>query len=156
MKFTDIEYQNSIIKEINENINNLIPENSRKRKLKKMYDEVQVLKKQVRDVPSKSLGFSYVEIDFVGEYELKLPEYGIEEFDRKLKGGMYFKVVGGTKTYMDLRTSSMPTEFIIRLHYTTLKEFKKQSGKGLLIYRRGREKSYGPDQTISYSIRKKK
>ena len=35
MKFTDIEYQNSIIKEINENINNLIPENSRKRKLKK-------------------------------------------------------------------------------------------------------------------------
>ena len=156
MKFTDIEYQNSIIKEINENINNLIPETSRKKKLKKMYDEVQVLKKQVRSVSSKSLGFSYIEIDFSGEYELKLPDYGIEEFDRKLKNDMYFRVVGGTGSYMDLRTSSMPKEFIIRLYYNTLKEFKKQNGKGLLIYKRGREKSYGPDQTIAYTIRKKK
>ena len=122
MKFTDLNYHNKIIKTLNDDIIKLLPEDSRKRKLKKMYDEVQVLKKQVRGVPSKSLGFSYVEIDFIGEYELKLPEYGIEEFDRKLKGGMYFKVVGGTNTYMDLRTSSMPKEFIIRLHYTTLKD----------------------------------
>jgi len=155
MKSNDkIEYYNKLIKEINNNITLLLKESpSQSKQLRKMYDEVQELKRSLR---KNSLGFSYIEIDFDGEFELQLPKYGIENFDRKLKGLMYFKVVNSNNNYMDLRTSSMPKTFVIRLYYSTLKDFKKQREKGLLIYRRGREKLIGPEESINYSIRKKK
>jgi len=47
----------------------------------------------------------------MGNLNLQLPKYGIENFDRKLKGLMYFKVVNSNNNYMDLRTSSMPKTF---------------------------------------------
>ena len=63
----------------------------------------------------KTLGFKKVTIRFDGTYQLKLPKYGIEEFDRVLKGDMYFSVVGGNESYLELRTSSMPVSFRIIL-----------------------------------------
>jgi len=71
MKSNDkIEYYNKLIKEINNNITLLLKESpSQSKQLRKMYDEVQELKRSLR---KNSLGFSYIEIDFDGEFEFTI------------------------------------------------------------------------------------
>ena len=91
----------------------------------------------------------------MGEYELTLPKYGVESFDRTLKGEMYFKVIGGNSEYMDIKTSSFPDTFKIRLTYDTLEEYKKQRGDAFLIYQRGTQYLEGEETKINFTILKK-
>jgi len=98
--------------------------------------------------------YTYIEINFNREYELSLPKYGLETFDRKLKGLMYFNILGGNDHYMDLQTNSFPETFRIRLYYKTLDTLTQQTSKAFLIYERGRENLKGEEEKIEFKIRK--
>ena len=98
--------------------------------------------------------YTYIEINFNREYELSLPKYGLETFDRKLKGLMYFNILGGNDHYMDLQTNSFPETFRIRLYYKTLDTLTQQKSKAFLIYERGRENLKGEEEKIEFKIRK--
>jgi hypothetical protein len=76
----------------------------------------------------------------------------METFDRKLKGEMYFTILGGNNDFMDIATTSFPKTFRIRLYYKTLELFKTQSGKSFLLYERGREKLEGEKTKIDFKI----
>jgi hypothetical protein len=99
-----------------------------------------------------SLGFSKIRIRFDEEYELKLPKYGIETFNRTLKDEMYFSVIGGSDEFMDIKTKSFPDTFRIRLTYQTLESYKRQIGDAYLIYNRGTEKLEGEEIKVKYKI----
>ena len=151
-----IKYHHKLIDEINETISNILEQTDEEKKA-----DIESIRKDIlyiRDRLSQknsSLGFSKIRIRFDGEYNLALPRYGVETFDRNLKGEMYFSVVGGNDDYMDLRTRSMPDTFKIRLHYKTLKEYENQRGYGYLIYQRGREALEGQDTKMVFKIIKK-
>ncbi len=103
----------------------------------------------------KSFDFQKIIIRFLGDYELTLPKYGIESFDRNLKGEMYFTVIGGNNQYMDIKTNSFPDTFKIRLYYDTLVEYKNQTGDAFLIYERGTQYLKGEETKINFTIIKK-
>ena len=88
------------------------------------------------------------------EYELSLPKYGVEVFDRKLKGLMYFNILGGNNHYIDIQTNSFPETFRIRLRYKTLDTISNQTGKAFLLYKRGSEKLKGKEENIEFKIKK--
>ena len=151
-----LKYHHKLVNELNDSITSLLEQSDEEKK-----KDVESIRQDINDLrnlintDNNSLGFKKIRIRFEEEYELKLPKYGIESFDRKLKGEMYFKVVGGSKTFMDLQTSSMPYTFKIRLTYKTLDEYKNQRGNAFLIYKRGREKLVGEEIKIDYKIIKK-
>lgn len=76
-------------------------------------------------------------------------------FDRTLKGEMYFSVLGGTKDYIDIKTSSFPNSFKIRLEYETLRELVWQNGYGKLIYESGSQFLVADENKIYFKIIKK-
>ncbi|MCF7867044.1 hypothetical protein K9M18_06455 [Candidatus Woesearchaeota archaeon] len=153
-----IENFTTIIEDVNDIISTLLEQSDaeKKKDVKSIRKEISDLKKLIRNKDSESsFDFSRIRLRFDGEYELQLPKYGVETFNRKLKGEMYFTVLGGTDEYMDIKTTSFPNTFRIRLTYKTLEELKNQTGKAFLIYRRGREKLKGEETNVTYKILKK-
>jgi hypothetical protein len=145
--------------EIVEDINTIISilleqsDSEKKKDVEDIRKEISDLRKLLQSKDSgQSLGFSKIRIRFDGEYELKLPKYGLETFNRNLKGEMYFSVLGGTDEYMDIKTSSFPDTFRIRLFYTTLDVYKNQVGDAYLIYSRGTERLEGDETKVKYKI----
>ena len=152
-----INHHNKIIQDINKTIYNLVEQSDEERR-----SDVSSIRSDILDLrdllyanDKTDIGFSKIRIRFFGEYELKLPKYGIESFDRTLKGEMYFSVLGGGNDYIDIKTSSFPNTFKIRLHYNTLDELKNQKGEAYLIYRRGTQYMEGDDTKIQFKIIKK-
>lgn len=147
-----INQYNGIIGDINTQIRNILNED--------IGDDILELRREIKklqnrfDIPNKI--FKYVEIEFKEKYELDLPKYGIESFNRNLVGRMYFTVdnVNEELKYIDVRTSSFPDSFRLRIFYLYLEIGKKQSGKGQLIYKSGSKKSEGPKESIMFEIKK--
>jgi|688.fasta_scaffold125060_3 hypothetical protein len=163
----NIKKQKLIVDSINKEINFLLMEESlSQEKIKKFSGDINKIKKDVDYLNSlvnnqsrtKKGGFpyNYCEITFNETYEIELPKYGIEKFDRKLKGRMYFKVVGGdeSKKFIDLRTDSFSDKFKLRIYYQTLVLFNKQKGKAHLIYDSGSHHLKGDEETIYFEINK--
>lgn len=152
-----LDYQNNIIKEINHTIFVLTEQSDEdnKKGIQKVLSDIADLRKLINKQKSFDLDFSKIWIKFLGEYELKLPKYGLESFDRVLKDRMYFKVLGGTKNYIDIKTNSFPETFRIRLYYDTLDVYENQTKDAFLIYQRGSDYLKGDETKISYSIIKK-
>jgi hypothetical protein len=153
-----IENFTNIIEDVNNIITLLLEESDaeKKKDVKSIRKEISDLKKLIRNKGSESsFDFTKIRLRFDSEYELKLPKYGLETFNRKLKGEMYFSVLEGTDEYMDIKTTSFPDTFRIRLTYKTLEELKNQTGKAILIYKRGREKLRGEETNVTYKILKK-
>ena len=152
---------NQIVEDLNNEIDFLIEQSFSSTDDDTKKDDISSIRKDIEYLRSKlygdnnlkdTLGFRKITIRFDNEYQLKLPKYGIEEFDRVLKGDMYFSVVGGNESYLELRTSSMPPSFKIILYYETLREFKRQNGDAYLYYSRGRERLTGESESVSYKI----
>ena len=151
-----INKQHKIINEINSSISKLLEQTDEKRQ--KDVDGIRFDIDYLRSLLYSSkdgLDFNTIRIRFEGDYELKLPKYGVESFDRTLKGDMYFSVLGGNDVYMDIKTSSFPETFRIRLEYQTLREYENQYGVGYLIYNRGTQKLEGEETKIYFKILKK-
>ena len=151
-----INKQHKIINEINSSISKLLEQTDEKRQkdvdgIRSDIDYLRSLLYSSKD----GLDFNTIRIRFEGDYELKLPKYGVESFDRTLKGDMYFSVLGGNDVYMDIKTSSFPETFRIRLEYQTLREYENQYGVGYLIYNRGTQKLEGEETKIYFKILKK-
>jgi hypothetical protein len=143
------------VEDINAMISILLEQSDseKKKDVEDIRKEISDLRKLIQSKNSgQSLGFSKIRIRFDGEYELKLPKYGLETFNRNLKGEMYFSVLGGTDEYMDIKTSSFPDTFKIRLDYQTLDVYKNQVGDAYLIYNRGTEKLVGEEIKVKYKI----
>ena len=151
-----IKHQHKIVEELNKIISNLVEQSDEEKRA-----DISSIRKDIQDIRDRlgiatsTLDFTKIRIRFDGEYNLSLPRYGVETFDRNLKGEMYFSVVGGNDSYMDLRTKSMPNTFKIRIYYKTLKTFQNQIGKSNLIYQRGRESLEGEETKIIFKIIKK-
>ncbi len=153
----DIEYYNNLVKSIDRDITILL-EQTKDDKLRQdisgMRSDIDQLWRDIRGYGAgNNFNYNYIEIDFNGEYELSLPKYGVESFDRKLKGLMYFKILDGTDNYIDIQTNSFPESFRIRLYYKTLSTSKTQRNKAFLIYRKGNERLTGEKEIIEYKIR---
>ena len=146
----------STINDLNNQIKSLIGEDVNKDILD-LRDEIRQIRDSLLGGNSSSL-YSYVEIEFSDEYEVSLPKYGVENFDRKLKGRMYFSVANVNESlgYIDLRTKSFPESFILRIYYKKLELFKPQNGKAQLIYKSGTKKGDGPKESISFEFKKLK
>ena len=149
-----IEYHGSLINDINKTIEFLLEDSDSKRKqdISNIRDEINNLRELLRQSYVGNFPYNSIRIKFNDVYELKLPKYGIESFDRKLKGEMYFTILGGNDEFMDISTTSFPKTFKIRLYYKTLELFKTQSGKSFLIYERGRENLEGEKTKIDFKI----
>ena len=152
-----INHHNKIIQDINKTIYYLVEQSDEERR-----SDVSSIRSDILDLrdllyanDKTDIGFSKIRIRFFGDYELKLPKYGVESFDRTLKGDMYFSVLGGNDVYMDIKTSSFPETFRIRLEYQTLREYENQYGVGYLIYNRGTQRLEGEDTKIYFKILKK-
>ena len=152
-----INHHNKIIQDINKTIYYLVEQSDEERR-----SDVSSIRSDILDLrdllyanDKTDIGFSKIRIRFFGEYELKLPKYGIESFDRTLKGEMFFKVLGSGDGFIDIRTSSFPDSFRIRLYYNTLVEYKIQKGEGYLIYRRGTQHMEGEETKLQFKIIKK-
>ena len=152
-----INHHNKIIQDINKTIYKLVEQSDEERR-----SDVSSIRSDILDLrdllyanDKTDIGFSKIRIRFFGEYELKLPKYGIESFDRTLKGEMFFKVLGSGDGFIDIRTSSFPDSFRIRLYYNTLDEYKNQKGEGYLIYRRGTQYMEGEETKLQFKIIKK-
>jgi hypothetical protein len=153
-----INYHNKIIQDINKTIYHLVEQSDKERQ-----SDVTSIRSDIIDLRdllfkknnSTDIGFSKIRIKFFNEYELKLPKYGVESFDRTLKGEMYFNVLGSGDGFIDIRTSSFPNSFRIRLFYNTLEEYKAQKGEGYLIYRRGTQYMEGDETKLLFKIIKK-
>ena len=149
-----INQYNGIIGDINTQITNILNED--------IGNDILDLRKDIRnlqkrfDVPNKI--FKYIEIEFKEKYELDLPKYGLENFNRNLLGRMYFTVdnVNEELKYIDVRTNSFPDSFKLRIFYRYLEINKSQRGKAQLIYKSGSKKSEGPKETIMFEIKKLK
>lgn len=151
-----INKQHKIIDEINSSISKLLEQTDQKRQkdVEGIRSDIDYLRSLLYS-PKNGLDFNTIRIRFRGDYELKLPKYGVESFDRTLKGDMYFSVLGGNDVYMDIKTSSFPETFRIRLEYQTLREYENQYGVGYLIYNRGTQRLEGEDTKIYFKILKK-
>ena len=156
----NINYYNDLVKSIEQGILVLL-EQSRDSDLEKDIGSVKSDVDQLwSDIKGYGKGgdgsfdYTYIEIKFNREYELSLPKYGLETFDRKLKGLMYFNILGGNDHYMDIQTNSFPETFRIRLFYKTLDTMSNQTGKSFLIYKRGRENLKGKEENIEFRIKK--
>jgi hypothetical protein len=149
-----IEYHSNLINDINKAIEFLLEDSDSKRRqdISDIRDEIDDLRELLRQSYTGNFPYNSIRIKFNGEYELKLPKYGMETFDRKLKGEMYFTILGGNNDFMDIATTSFPKTFRIRLYYKTLELFKTQSGKSFLLYERGREKLEGEKTKIDFKI----
>lgn len=149
-----INFYNNILGDINSQIRDILNEDIAKDILD-LRKEIKNLKDRF-DVPNKI--FSYIEIEFDEKYELGLPKYGLENFNRNLLGRMYFTVdnVNEDLKYIDIRTKSFPDSFKIRIFYRYLEPNKRQRGKAQLIYKSGSKKSDGPKETIMFEIKKLK
>jgi hypothetical protein len=145
------------IKDINLTINYLFEQSDDgiKSDIDEIKDEISYLRNLFYEKQKINIDFDKITIRFLGEYELKLPKYGVESFDRTLKGEMYFKVLGGSKKYIDIKTNSFPNTFKIRLFYKTLKEYTTQTEEGYLIYERGTEFLVGEEVKMNFIIIKK-
>ena len=151
-----INKQHKIIDEINSSISKLLEQTDKKKQkdvagIRSDIDYLRTLLYSSKD----GFDFNTIRIRFEEDYELKLPKYGVESFDRTLKGDMYFSVLGGNDVYMDIKTSSFPETFRIRLEYQTLREYENQYGVGYLIYSRGTQRLEGEDTKIYFKILKK-
>jgi hypothetical protein len=149
-----IEYHSDLINELNNTIINLLEQSDPQRSedITDIRREIEDLRKLLGLSQTDNFPYKSIRIKFNSDYELKLPKYGIETFDRKLKGEMYFKILGGNDQFMDIATNSFPKTFKIRLYYKTLELFKSQNGKTFLIYERGREKLQGVETSIDFKI----
>lgn len=149
-----IEYHSNLINELNNSIINLLEQSDsqRKKDVLDLRTDIEYIRNRLSQSYSSDFPYKSIRIRFDEEYELKLPKYGLETFNRKLKGEMYFSVIGGTEKYIDIRTTSFPNTFKIRLYYQTLDILKRQTGKGYLIYKRGGEKLQGDETKIYYKI----
>ena len=152
-----VNYQNKIIQDINKTIYRLMEQSDEERRsdVASIRSDIQSLRDLLYGSDNNGINFSKIRIRFFGEYELKLPKYGIESFDRTLKGEMYFKVVGGGNGFIDIKTNSFPDTFRIRLFYSTLDELKNQKGDVYLVYRRGTQYMEGDETKIQFKIIKK-
>lgn len=144
----------STINDLNKKIKSLIGEDINKEILD-LRDEIRQIRNSILGGGSSSL-YSYVEIEFAGEYEISLPKYGVENFDRKLKGRMYFSVVNVNESlgFIDVRTKSFPESFILRIFYKKLELFKPQNGKAQLIFSSGTKRGEGPKESIKFEFKK--
>jgi len=156
----NIDYYNDLVKSIEKDILVLL-ERSRdsalEQDIKSVKNDVDQLWADIKGYGKggdDSFRYTYIEIDFNKEYELSLPKYGVEEFDRKLKGLMYFNILGGNDHYIDIQTNSFPETFRIRLRYKTLDTISNQTGKAFLLYKRGSEKLKGKEENIEFKIKK--
>jgi hypothetical protein len=153
-----IEYHNKVINQINQTISILTEQSDDERKsdVNQIRSDIEDIRSMIYDLKtSSSIDFSRITLDFYNEYELSLPKYGLESFDRSLKGEMYFSVLGGNDDYIDIKTNSFPISFRIRLYYETLKTMKRQYGKAFLIYKSGTERLEGEETEIIFKIIKK-
>jgi|TARA_B110000305_G_C19053173_1_gene453619 hypothetical protein len=156
----NIDYYNDLVKSVEQGILVLL-EQSRdsdlEQDIKSVKNDVDQLWADIKGYGKggdDSFRYTYIEIDFNREYELSLPKYGVEVFDRKLKGLMYFNILGGNNHYIDIQTNSFPETFRIRLRYKTLDTISNQTGKAFLLYKRGSEKLKGKEENIEFKIKK--
>lgn len=151
-----INKQHKIIDEINNSIIKLLEQTDaeRKKDVESVRSDIQYLRSLLYNT-NFDLGFNKITLEFYDDYELTLPKYGVESFDRTLKGEMYFSVLGGTKDYIDIKTSSFPNSFKIRLEYETLRELVWQNGYGKLIYESGSQFLVADENKIYFKIIKK-
>jgi hypothetical protein len=151
-----IEYYNNLISEITDTISTIVEvsDEEKRRDIDSLRQDIAYIRSLLYDTPNQ-IDFKKIRIRFYGEYELRLPKYGVEEFDRTLKGEMYFKVIGGNDEFIDIKTNSFPDSFRIRLKYKTLKELTDQVGYAFLIYSRGSERLVGDETKIDFRIIKK-
>lgn len=119
-------------------------------------DEIAELKRLIGGLKDKNSGdlYSYIEIDFPDEVTLNIKKYGTKELNRKLIGRMFFNIdtINDKSRYIDMRTKSLQESFYFRLHYKTLDVFEKQSGRVRLIYKRGKQKLMGDDESCNFEI----
>lgn len=149
-----INFYNGVLNEINSQVSDILNED--------IGDDILELRKEIQkiknrfDIPNKI--FKYIEIEFDGKYELELPKYGLENFNRNLLGRMYFTIdtVNEELKYIDVRTNSFPDTFKLRIFYRYLETNKPQRGKAQLLYKSGSKKSDGPKETIMFEIKKLK
>lgn len=151
-----IEYHSELVNGINKTINNLLEQSDsqRRKDVSDLRKDIEYIRNRLSQSYSSEFPYNSIRIRFDNEYELKLPKYGLEPFDRKLKGEMYFSVIGGTDEYMDIKTTSFPKTFKIRLYYKTLETYVKQHGKSFLIYESGKNKLKGDEISIIFKILK--
>jgi DNA repair exonuclease SbcCD ATPase subunit len=120
-------------------------------------DEIAELKRLIIGLKDKNTGdlYSYIEIDFPDEIILNIKKYGVKELNRKLVGRMFFNVdtINDKSRYIDMRTKSLEESFYFRLHYKTLDIFEKQSGRIRLIYKSGKQKLKGDDESCNFEIK---
>lgn len=143
------------IEDINKIISILLEQSDseKKKDVDDIRKEISDLRKLIQSKDSgNSLGFSKITILFSEEYILNLPKYGLDIFNRTLKGTMYFSILGGTDEYMDIITNSFPDTFKIRLYYKTLKIYVPQENDAYLIYSRGTEKLVGEKIKVKFEI----
>ena len=91
-----INHHNKIIQDINKTIYYLVEQSDEERRsdVSSIRSDILDLRDLLYSNDKTDIGFSKIRIRFFGEYKLKLPKYGIESFDRTLKGEMFFKVLG--------------------------------------------------------------
>lgn len=147
-------YHSNLIKDLNETIQSLLEVSDAEKRsdIASIRRDIEDIKNRLNQNSGGDFPYNKIRIRFENDYELKLPKYGLESFDRTLKGEMYFSILGGNDEYMDIKTNSFPETFRIRLYYKTLETYTKQKGKALLIYKRGREKLQGDETTIIFKI----
>jgi len=142
-----LNYINKLIENISNEIDFLLNEQFTKsekkdisKKITKLKLDVEDLKNKIRNFDSESdFPYKRCEIRFYGEYELPIPEYGLDEEKRTLKGEMFFKIIGGSiddkKLY--LKTTSMENNSFKIL----IKDFKSfethlyLNGTALLLFK---------------------
>ncbi len=110
-----------IYNHLNSYLDILIKENNDNEKIAKdiisLSDEIESIR--MRLFGSSSFPYNYCEIEFRGETEIELPEYGIEDFNRVLKDRMYFSIIGGSEEsgFMFIKTKSFPDRFKMKLTF---------------------------------------
>lgn len=155
---------NELIVEINNILNNLLEQGDHSSKIGDIKTSVDDLTDRVEKLQNSAHKSPYkkIELTFYGETELKIGAVS-KEFDRKLKGDMYFSIEGinTSKRFMDIKTNSFPDYLVVRLYYSKLKTNVDQRGEAQLIYDRKegfetdvRGATKGEEKNISFKIRK--
>jgi hypothetical protein len=147
------------IKEKTKGEDNLSKEEKEKHKkdIEDIRNDIIELKRLIKGLKDKNTGdlYSYVEIEFPKTIKLNIKKYGIKSMDRKLEGRMFFNVdsINEKMKYIDMRTKSLEESFYFRLYYKTLEVFEKQSGRVRLIYKSGKQKLMGEDESTNFEIK---
>jgi pSer/pThr/pTyr-binding forkhead associated (FHA) protein len=107
--------------------------------LQKEIDELKELLTQVKKKKQETLEFKKIWIEFKEEVSLEIEQMKSPEYNRNLKGTMYFSVVDVNHTgrYITLKTKSFPQHsetVIIKLTFETLEIYQDQKGDANLIY----------------------